>query len=89
MYGSDDDTAAALRELVGGRLKTNTAFPGSMLPTRSQCGFASPPGSAEQLTAGDVRAVAQPGLTSLHNLFVKAVYSALQHTLSIFKLCKK
>ena len=82
-------TALALRELVGGRLKVNPNFPNSMLPTRSQCGFASPPGSTGQLTAGDVRAVAQPGLASLHNLFVKGVYLALQHTLSIFKLCKK
>ena len=83
------DTAVALRELVGGRLKVNPDFPDSMLPTRSQCGFASPPGSTEELTAGDVRAVAQPGLTSIHNLFVKGVFLALQHTLSIFKLCKE
>ena len=89
IYGSDDETSIGLRADVtvrvrggGGRTKT---FPGARLkiqtsdghealPSRSQCGFASPPNGGnptqKDLTSGDTRAVVQPALTSIHTLFV-------------------
>ena len=51
-----------------------------VLPSRRQCGFASPQKTEsnqnpnptqEDLTSGDTRAVVQPGLTSMHTLFVQ------------------
>ena len=89
IYGSDDETSIGLRAPVtvkvpggGGRTKT---FPGARLrtqiskdghealPSRSKCGFASPPKgnpSPNDLTSGDIRAVVQPALTSIHTLFM-------------------
>ena len=58
VYGSDDETAASLREFVGGRLRTSS---GDLLPIGSD-GF---------YLAGDVRANEQVGLTSMHTLFVR------------------
>ena len=42
------------------------------LPRRDQCGFAlgNPNPTDDDLTAGDVRAVEQPTLTSIHTLFL-------------------
>ena len=58
------------------KLKTNNDSSnagGQMhLPRRAQCGFAlgNPNPTADDLTAGDVRAVEQPTLTSIHTLFL-------------------
>ena len=49
-----------------------------VLPSRSQCGFGSPQKTGtsqpnptpDDLTGGDGRAVVQPGLTSIHTLFL-------------------
>ena len=60
----------------GARLKTQKDNDqNEHLPRRSECGFASPPkvGSVpteDDLTSGDIRAVTQPGLTSIHTLFL-------------------
>ena len=45
---------------------------GPAIPSRKQCGFTShsPAQDPEDLVAGDVRAIEQPGLASLHSLFV-------------------
>ena len=49
------------------------------LPSRGQCGFGSPHKSdrvpkpnptPDDLTSGDTRAIVQPGLTSIHTLFM-------------------
>ena len=59
----------------GARLKTHKDGKHESLPKRSQCGFASPPKEGavptqDDLTSGDTRAVVQPGLTSIHTLFL-------------------
>ena len=89
IYGSDDETSIGLRtvrtvKVRGGRGRTKT-FPGARLktqmskghealPSRRQCGFASPPNGGNpapnDLTSGDIRAVVQPALASIHTLFV-------------------
>ena len=83
IYGSADDTNAKLREVMtvkeekGGKvvrfssatLRSNA----SHLPSRSQCGFhvpASGPEGPDDLVSGDVRALEQPALSSLHTLFL-------------------
>ena len=90
IYGSDDETSIGLRDVVhvtgangkkrttpGARLKTQKdGAKNEHLPTRRQCGFASPPKESavptqDDLTGGDVRAVVQPGLTSIHTLFLQ------------------
>jgi len=58
VYGSDEETAASLREFVGGLMKTSS---GNLLP-QDDTGF---------FAAGDIRANEQVGLTSLHTLFVR------------------
>ena len=58
VYGSDAVTAATLRTLSGGRLKTSD---GDLLPTDA-AGF---------FVAGDVRVNENPELTSLQSLFVR------------------
>ena len=71
VYGSDATTAAALRELSGGRMKTAS---GNMLPYNAaglpMASIGLVPEN-ELRMAGDVRANEQPGLTALHTLFVR------------------
>ena len=43
---------------------------GPTLPSNSQCGFVDEEENPENLVAGDIRATEQPGLTSLHSLFL-------------------
>ena len=56
----------------GASLKTHNHHGPRHLPSRSQCGFAAghPFPTGEDLTSGDVRAVVQPTLTSIHTLFL-------------------
>ena len=71
IYGSDEDTSQALRTLSSGLMKINSAFTVPNLPTRAQCGFASPGAlTPDDLVAGDVRAITQPTLASIHTLFL-------------------
>jgi hypothetical protein len=58
VYGSDATTAASLRSFTGGRLLTSE---GDLLPTNA-AGF---------YLAGDVRVNENPGLISLHTLFLR------------------
>lgn len=58
VYGSDATTAASLRTLVGGRLKTSD---GNLLPTDGAGNF----------LAGDTRANENPELTSMQTLLVR------------------
>ena len=60
VYGSDEATAADLREFDGGRLKTSAG--GLLLPVDEASGM---------FLAGDVRANEQVGLTAMHTLFVR------------------
>ena len=72
IYGSDEATSSGLREFTDGLLKTHndTGFMVENLPMRSQCPFPVTTGHQEDLTAGDVRAVVQPTLASMHTLFL-------------------
>ena len=93
IYGSDDETSIGLRDIVtvagrngktssipAARLKTQKDGEHEALPSRSQCGFGSPPKvdgketqpnpTPDDLTGGDGRAVVQPGLASMHTLFL-------------------
>ena len=62
--------------IPGARLKTQKVGRNhEALPSRSQCGFGSPQKAdsnptPEDLTAGDGRAIVQPGLSSIHTLFL-------------------
>ena len=58
IYGSDSDTAASLRTFSGGRLQTSA---GHLLPLDDD----------GQFRAGDIRVNDNPGLTSLHTLFMR------------------
>lgn len=70
VYGSDSTTAMALRELSGGRMKTEAD---GMLPYNTaglpMAGIGRVP-QGELRMAGDVRANEQPGLAAMHTLFV-------------------
>jgi peroxidase len=77
VYGSDPVTASGLRadswrsgQPTHGELRQHSSGPA--IPSRKQCGFTShsPAQDPEDLVAGDVRAIEQPGLASLHSLFV-------------------
>lgn len=78
IYGSDSATAAKLRTLAGGRLKSS---PGNLLPLNNAAYFPSgPPAMAndahivpdDQLfAAGDVRANENIELLALHTLFLR------------------
>ena len=69
IYGSDVETSEKLRSGVDGLLKINSDFITENLPTRAHCGFPIPPDATDQV-AGDVRAIVQPALTSIHTLFL-------------------
>ena len=71
IYGSDNETAHKLRSKIDGELLTHDVGP--LLPTRARSNFESDPlhgEHPEDLVAGDVRAMEQPGLASMHSLFV-------------------
>ena len=67
VYGSDEETAGRLRSHSGGLMRTNRLGPS--LPTRSEAGLREGE-EPDSLVGGDVRATVQPGLTSVHSLFV-------------------
>ena len=60
-----------LDQPTDGELRVHSSGPA--IPSMKQCGFAShsPAQDPEDLVAGDVRAIEQPALASLHSLFVK------------------
>ena len=69
IYGSDELTATRLRSNEKGEMLVHEIGP--TLPTRKQCGFSSNHGeNPRDLVGGDVRAIEQPGLASMHSLFV-------------------
>jgi peroxidase len=85
IYGSTEEVAIGLRvnetfgteKFPGALLRTglskHTAGQNhEALPSRKQCRFASPRPvpTPDDLTSGDTRAVVQPGLTSMHTLFL-------------------
>ena len=67
IYGSDDRRADGLRLKSKGFLRTHSRGP--TLPANKQTGGIDPIGS-KAFVAGDIRATEQPGLASLHSLFV-------------------
>ena len=72
----------------GARLKTQISDGHEALPSRSKCGFASPTRgnpSPKDLTSGDIRAVVQPALTSIHTLFMMEHNRIVDVLLSIWK----
>jgi len=81
VYGSDEHRADWLRTYVDGKLKTST---GNLLPYNTLTGEINDTidpnapemdnldgGRAPHFVAGDIRASEQPGLTTLHTLFVR------------------
>lgn len=72
VYGSDTTRAAALREFVGGRLKTST---GNLMPFNTaglaNANDAHVVADDQLFLAGDVRANENPELASLQTLFVR------------------
>lgn len=77
IYGSDNCEAKSLRAFVGGRLNSSAypALPGSVQPkeilpvTRANPECVTPNGIC--FHAGDQRASEQPGLTSIHTVFMR------------------
>merc|ERR1712142_263788 len=72
VYGSTNDRIKKLRDLKDGLLKTNKNSDDLILPTGKQCGFQPPKEVREEdeLVTGDIRALIQPTLTSMHTLFL-------------------
>jgi len=74
VYGSDATRAAWLRAFVGGRLRTRATDAGELLPLNDGTQANDNPlglAATSLSVAGDVRANEQPGLTSLHVVFVR------------------
>merc|ERR1719320_13879 len=70
VYGSDENRTRKLRTLSDGLMKTH-ADDETMLPTRTQCNFVTKlPKHPDELVTGDVRALIQPTLASMHTLFL-------------------
>ena len=67
IYGSDVRRAEGLRTMSKGFLRTHTQGP--TLPSNKQARRIDPIGPME-FVAGDIRATEQPGLASIHSLFV-------------------
>ena len=67
VYGSDDLRAEGLRLKSKGLLRTHSRGP--TLPANKQTGSIDPIPS-KAFVAGDIRATEQPGLASIHSLFV-------------------
>lgn len=61
VYGSDEETASLLRTFVGGRLDSEMVGDKETMPTEEDGG----------LLGGDIRAEENPGLSSLHTLFIR------------------
>ena len=68
VYGSTEETAAGLRSDSSGLMRTNRLGP--TLPTRTEAGLREEELEPDSLVGGEVRATVQPGLTSLHSLFL-------------------
>ena len=69
VYGSDNRRATGLRLMKDGLLKTHRLGP--TMPTAAHINITeSITNNGEELVAGDIRAVEQPGLASMHSLFL-------------------
>ena len=69
VYGSDDKRADGLRRKYKGLLRTHSRGP--TLPASKEAGgILGVPVSTKAFVAGDIRATEQPGLASIHSLFV-------------------
>ena len=67
IYASDDRRKGGLRTMSKGLLRTHSRGP--TLPANKEAGSIDPIGS-KAFVAGDIRATEQPGLASIHSLFV-------------------
>ena len=68
MQPGKGNDSCQLRSQKDGLLQTHILGP--TLPTRKQTELLDEHFSSEDLVAGDIRAIEQPGLASLHSLFV-------------------
>ena len=68
VYGSDDQRAEGLRLKSKGLLRTHSRGPS--LPASKEAGGIPGIGGTKAFVAGDIRATEQPGLASIHSLFV-------------------
>ena len=86
VYGSDAVRAAWLRAGSGGRLKVRATSFGDMLPLNDGTLANDDPlgnPATSLVVAGDVRANEQPGLTTLHTVFLR------EHNLQAARLAKR
>jgi peroxidase len=80
VYGSDTETADKLRAKTNGKMVIHTIGP--LIPNRQMSGFKSSHGeNPDDLVAGDVRAIEQPGLASMHSLFINE-HNRIAHLLN-------